>query len=261
MFSCTVRHLYAVYRGSRRRGLFNTRWSVTCSEPGNTGNTFLLSPWATCITVGSCVWECASAGSMGPCAADFISTCRKEHRQHLRLENFQHKLYSVHNEVCFKSTLFSSLPLHTHLTRITVSNLTPDPSNKAESLSLRDQHLMLLKINYFSTVDINSILEQKPFRQTEVAESSWPVTHLAAPSHPVPGRPLSTAVNKLSGPSPGFNLYHAHFFRKHASIDVTEIIVSRLDLFRVLHQQLFCVKTACSPHFYVTAFFTQRRAR
>ena len=84
---------------------------------------------ATCITVGSCVWECASAGSMGPCAADFISTCRKEHRQHLRLENFQHKLYSVHNEVCFKSTLFSSLPLHTHLTRRTVSDLTPAPSN------------------------------------------------------------------------------------------------------------------------------------
>lgn len=114
---------------------------------------------------------------MGSCAADFISTCRKEHRQHLRLENFQHKLYSVHNEVCFKSTLFSSLPLHTHLTRITVSNLTPDPSNKAESLSLRDQHLMLLKINYFSTVDINSILEQKPFRQTEVAESVQLTSH------------------------------------------------------------------------------------
>lgn len=56
-------------------------------------------------------------------------------------------------------------------------NLTPDPSNKAESLSLRDQHLMLLKINYFSTVDINSILEQKPFRQTEVAESVQLTSH------------------------------------------------------------------------------------
>lgn len=157
---------------------------------GNTGSTFLLSPCVMCITVGSRVWECVSAGSMGACAADFISTCRKQ-RQQVHCLSIQTVLSSKEGPQSKIKKAVSYLFRYTVIWLEKVLDLTARSNINHITYHItafhhRSQLIALLIYWHFGTEGLHT---------NRVCRVS-PVTHLAVTSHPVPGHPI---VSPLQG--------------------------------------------------------------